>query len=155
MIRSMRELVAEQPLLLGLPPAMVDLVAGCAHNASFPAEARLLSEGEAAETFYLIRRGRVALEIARPGDDPFLIETIEHGVVGWSWLFPPYRWHFDARAVIPVEAIALDGGCLRAKAEHDPALGYELTKRMSAVILDRLQATRMRLLDVYGDVRSA
>ena len=98
-----------------------------------------------------LRRGRVAIEVYSPGRGPIVIETLNPGaVIGWSWLVPPYRWHFDARAVDAVGAVAVDGACLRDKAEADPALGYELMKRVTAVLLERLQMTRLRLLDLYG-----
>lgn len=71
--------------------------------------------------------------------------------LGWSWLFPPYRWSFDVRALDPVGALSVDATCLREKADQDPAFGYELMKRISSIILQRLQATRLRLLDLYGD----
>ncbi len=80
-----------------------------------------------------------------------IIETLGPGeVVGWSWLFPPYRWHFDAVALEPVRAVALDGLCLHAKCEENPRLGFDLTRRFAGVLVDRLQATRLRLLDMYG-----
>ncbi len=81
-----------------------------------------------------------------------MIETLGPGdVVGWSWLFPPYRWQFDAVALERVAAVALDGACLRAKCDDDTRLGFELTRRFAGVLIDRLQATRLRLLDLYGD----
>jgi CRP/FNR family cyclic AMP-dependent transcriptional regulator len=81
------------------------------------------------------------------------IETLHGGdVLGWSWLVPPHRTVYDARALGVVRTIALDGACLRGKCEEDPRLGYELLKRFTEVIVERLQATRLRLLDVYGQV---
>ncbi|HET9732368.1 MAG TPA: cyclic nucleotide-binding domain-containing protein [Acidimicrobiales bacterium] len=148
------ELVSRHPLLAGLPGDAASTVAGCARNEAFAAGSLLLSEGEAADTLYLIRRGTVAVEIHGPGRGRIVIETLGPGqAAGWSWLFPPYRWHFDVRAADAVGAVAVDAACLRAKAEQDPALGYELMKRCGAVLLDRLQATRVRLLDLYGDGR--
>lgn len=145
------ELVAEHPVLAGLPGDAVSLVAGCARNVAFAPGELLLAEGSQADTFYLLRRGTVALELHAPGAGSLVVETLRAGqVLGWSWLFPPYRWHFDARALEPVGAIAVDGACLRSKADADPAFGYELVRRFTAVILDRLQATRLRLLDLYG-----
>jgi CRP/FNR family cyclic AMP-dependent transcriptional regulator len=145
-------LVAGHPLLAGLPGDAVELVAGCARNVVFDAGELLLAEGEPANTLYLLRRGRVALEVHAPGRGAAVIETIGPGhVVGWSWLFPPYRYQFDARATEPVGALAVDGACLRAKADADPAFGYELMKRFGSIILERLQAARVRLLDLYGD----
>ncbi len=100
--------------------------------------------------------GRVALEVNVPGRGPFQLESCgEGGVLGWSWLFPPYKWHFDARAVGLVGALAFDGACLRGKCEGDHDLGYELHRRFEAVLIDRLQATRLRLLDLYGSVGGA
>ena len=90
-----------------------------------------------------------------PARGAVVIETIEAGeVVGWSWLFPPYQWHFDARAVSLVRATSFDGVCLREKCEQDPAFGYDLMSRFTQVLIERLQWTRLRLLDVYGDGRS-
>ena len=81
-----------------------------------------------------------------------MIETIESGeVIGWSWLFEPYRWHFDARALTDVRATAFDGACLRGQGVTDPALGYELMSRFAQVLIERLQWTRLRLLDLDGD----
>ena len=149
------ELVAAHPMFAGLPDDAIRLVGGCARNAAFGPGDLLLIEGQSADTFYLLRRGSVALEAYAPGAGSLVVETLRAGqVVGWSWLFPPYRCHFDARALEPVGAVALDGACLRQKAEADPALGYELVKRFSSVMLDRLQATRLRLLDLYGNDRA-
>jgi CRP-like cAMP-binding protein len=132
---------------------MAVLVAGCAHNEAFATGDKLLQEGDKADTCYLLRRGRIALAIHSPGRGPLIIETLEAGAaVGWSWLFPPYRWHFDATALTPVGVIAVDARCLRAKADADPEFGYTLMQRLSQMMLQRLQATQLRLLDLYGDV---
>lgn len=129
------------------------MLVGCAANVRFEAGQYIFREGEEAKTFYLLRHGRVALEMAVPGRGSLTIQTIREGdVLGWAWLFPPHRWHFDARAVELVRAIAMDGQCLRDKCEQDHSLGYELVKRFAQVIVERLQATRLQLLDVYGHV---
>jgi CRP-like cAMP-binding protein len=100
---------------------------------------------------YLLQRGRVALSAHAPGKGHLLVQTLGPGeVLGLSWLFPPFQWQFDARAVELVEAISLDGACVRAKLDDDPALGYQVLKRMTPVILERLQQTRLRLLDLYN-----
>lgn len=151
MTTSLAGLVARHPLLADLPGDAVATVAGCAGNVAVDTGHLLLREGAPADTLYLIRRGKVAVEVHGPGQGPIVVETLGPGdAVGWSWLFPPYRWHFDVRALEPVGAVAVDAACLRAKAEADPEFGYELMKRFSAVILERLQATRLRLLDLYG-----
>jgi CRP-like cAMP-binding protein len=149
---SLEHLLADVPLLEGLSEAERALLAGCARNVRFAEGERLFREGDAAETFYLVRHGSVALEAFVPARGPVTIETIEAGeILGWSWLFPPYRWHFDARALSVVRATAFDGVCLRGKADADPVLGYRLLSRFAQVLIERLQWTRLRLLDVYGD----
>ncbi len=153
MIQTLPELIAAHPLFAGLPGDVAELVAGCARTVAFGPGRLIFSEGERAETLYLLRRGRVALEVRRPGKAPLMVETLSAGaLLGWSWLLPPYRWHLDARALGTVLAVAIDADCLRAKADKDPEFGYRLLQRMSAVIVDRLQATRFRLLDLYGAV---
>ncbi len=151
-MRTLDELVADSPVFAGLEPGQLELIAGCAQNAGFEPGERLFREGERADTFYLVRKGRVSLSMHVPARGDVAIETIEPGeIVGWSWLFPPYAWHFDARAVGEVRAIAFDGACLRDKCDADHALGFELLRRFAAVTIDRLQHTRLRLLDIYGD----
>ena len=146
MPKNVAALIGDHPLLAELPDDMAALVRGCARNVTVRAGEYLLLEGDAADVFYLIRRGQVTLETRAPGRPPLVIETLGPGTeIGWSWLFPPYRWQFDARATEPVEAIAVDAICLRAKVEEDSALGYELTKKFAAVMLSRLQAARLRL----------
>ena len=152
MARRLDELLAEVPLFAGLGAERLELLAGCASNVGFAAGEAISRAGEPADTFYVIRRGTVAIELYAPARGALTVETLEAGeVVGWSWLFPPYRWNFDARALSAVRATAFDGACLRGKCEHDPALGYELMKRFAQVFVERLQWTRLRLLDVYGD----
>ncbi|HLN15861.1 MAG TPA: cyclic nucleotide-binding domain-containing protein [Acidimicrobiales bacterium] len=148
---TLPELVARHPLLSGLPGDAVEHVAGCARNMSFPAGRLLQREGDPADTLYLLRRGRVRIEVHAPGRPPAVIETVGPGhIVGWSWLFPPFQWRFDARAVDGVGAIAIDGACLRAKAQEQPAFGYALLQRVAALLFDRLVASRVRLLDLYA-----
>ena len=109
----------------------------------------IFREGDPANRFYLIQQGKVALESNKHEGEPLLIQDIGPGdVLGWSWLFPPYYWHFDARAVEPTEAIFFYGARLREQCEEDHDFGYELLKRMSAVVIQRLQATRRQLLAV-------
>jgi CRP/FNR family cyclic AMP-dependent transcriptional regulator len=151
-MQTLESLLAETPFLEGLGQPELALLAGCAQNVRFAAGEQLFREGEAADTFYVVRHGSVALETFVPARGPVVIETIESGdVIGWSWLFPPYRWHFDARALTVVRAVAFDGACLRRKCDEDPVLGYALMGRVAQVLIERLQWTRLRLLDVYGD----
>ncbi|MFF0341316.1 Crp/Fnr family transcriptional regulator [Kribbella sp. NPDC004875] len=113
---------------------------------------RLFDEGGPADRCWLIRHGRVALDTAVPGRGQVVLQTLGPGdLLGWSWLVPPYRWHFGARAVGTVRATAFDAEQLRLLADQDPALGYALTRQLLVVVLDRLQSTRARLLDFYGN----
>jgi CRP/FNR family transcriptional regulator, cyclic AMP receptor protein len=145
-------LLRASPVFEGLEPEALSLIAGCASNVRLGQGAVLFREGDEANTFYLVRHGTVALEMFVPTRGAAVIETIEPGeVVGWSWLFPPYRWHFDARALTELRATAFDGACLRGKADDDPSLGYQLMSRFAQVLIERLQWTRLRLLDLYGD----
>lgn len=150
-MQTLEPILAAHPFFKDLDPDYLQLAVGCASNARFDAEQFICREGEEANQFYLIRHGRVALEISVPGRGPLIVQTLEPGdILGWSWLFPPYHWHFDARAVELTRAIALDGKCLRAKCEEDHDLGYELLRRFSNVIMRRLQATRLQVLDIYA-----
>jgi CRP-like cAMP-binding protein len=122
-------------------------LAGLASSKSFKALQMLFHEGSPAREFYLIVKGKVALETALVGCDAIPIQTLGEGeVVGWSWLLPPYEWHYSARAVEPTQVIALDGVALRQRCEEDHDLGYEIMKRFALVIVQRLAATRARFL---------
>jgi CRP-like cAMP-binding protein len=138
--RGIRDLLAEHPFLADLPDADLDLIAACGRNVHFAADEVIFEEGADADVFYVVRRGRVALSVHSP----------QGGALGWSWLFPPYRWHFDARATTATSAVALDGACLRGKCEDDAALGYRLMQRFARLVQQRLQETRLQLLDLYG-----
>lgn len=144
-------LLSRHPFFAGLQPAYLTLIAGCARNVHVREGAYLAREGEAADRFFAIRSGRVAVETHVPPRGPLTVQTIGEGeILGWSWLFPPYVWQFDARAVEDVRATAFDGACLRTKCDADPALGYELMKRLAYQVSHRLGAARRQLLDVYG-----
>jgi CRP/FNR family transcriptional regulator, cyclic AMP receptor protein len=151
-MRTIDQILGELPTFAGLDPGYLEFIAGCGANRVFEAGEHLAREGDPADSFFVIRHGRVALEVAAPGRGELMIETLGEGaVVGWSWLFPPHRWSFDARAAERTRTIAFDGACLRGKCDQDKVLGYELMQRFAAVMLDRLQATRLQLLDVYGE----
>ena len=149
-MRTIDELLAEHPFFAGFGEADLRLIAGCAVNIHVDAGRYLFREGDAADRFFLLRHGRVALEMPTPHGS-LTVETVEDDdVLGWSWLVPPYRYVFDARAISSTTAVSIDGACLRGKCEDDSRLGYALLHRVSEVMLSRLQATRVRLLDVYG-----
>ncbi len=142
------------PLLAELTPAQLAEVAALARPVEFARGASLILEGRTADRCWLIRSGRVAVQIHQPGGPAALVQTLGPGdELGWSWLVPPYRWRFDAVATEPVTAIELDGAGLRALSEHDTGLGYALAVRLLATLADRLHGTRVRLIDVYRNAR--
>lgn len=150
-MKTIDVLLANHPFFQGLPQKDLSFIAGCASNVHFEPGQYLFREGAPADHFFAIRKGRVAIEIFDPNHGPVLLQTVSEGeMVGWSWLFPPYRWQFDARALDSVRATTFDAVCLRQKCENDPRLGYELMKRLARIVSQRLEATRLQLLDIYG-----
>lgn len=150
-MQTLETILAEHPFFAGMNPRYMPLMTSCASNMRYKPGEYLFREGEAADRFYLIREGKIALETHGAQKSRIVIETIEAGeVLGWSWLFLPYRWHFSARALQATRAIVLDGVCLRTKGEADHDLGYELAMRVARILMERLQATRLQLLDVYN-----
>jgi CRP-like cAMP-binding protein len=149
-VENLARLLKEHPFLSGLDQRHLEFLTGCASNARYAAGEFLFREGQESDASYLVRSGRVALEISVPGRGPVQLQTVEAGeVLGWSWLYPPYLWQFDARAVEPVRALRLDGNCLRAKCDADHDLGYELVRRFLYQVHTRLERTRLQLLDIY------
>lgn len=153
-METLKYSLGEHPFLAGLDSSFIALASGCAQDARFRAGEFICHEGEAADRFYLVREGHIALQIAAPGRGSATFLTVGPGeVFGVNWLAPPYRWSYDARAIEPTHALALNAACLRQKCESEPALGYALTKRVLPVLIERLHACRVQLLDLYG-VRS-
>lgn len=119
--------------------------------AVWDSDAVIFRAGGEAGLCYLMKQGEVALEVHSPGAGSRIIQTVARGeVLGWSWLFPPYRWAFDARVMTPSQAIVLDGQALRDCIAADHDLGYEVMTRFAGLIVERLQATRLQLLDLYA-----
>jgi CRP/FNR family cyclic AMP-dependent transcriptional regulator len=146
---SLSALVAGHPFLKGLGRQHLAILAERAMAVEFKKGELIFREGDPANRFYLIRQGRVELETEIKDRGRMLIQTIGPGdVLGWSWLFPPYYWHFDARAVSPVKAIFFYGTLLRQRCEEDHHLGYELMKRVAEVVIKRLQAARKYLIEI-------
>jgi len=150
-IDTLEKTLAEHPFFHDMSERARKLIAGCAAHVVFHDGKRLYREGDPADSFYLLRHGCVALEVHVPGRPPLVIETLGAGeVLGWSWLVPPYRCRFTARAVGLVRAFGIDGRCLRGKCEEDHDLGYEFYRHFLPLVVDRLSAARMQMIDIYG-----
>ncbi|HCU91313.1 MAG TPA: Crp/Fnr family transcriptional regulator [Actinobacteria bacterium] len=149
--RSIADYLSRHPFFADLDAGSIAELAGCAINEHIRTGEYLFREGGGADHFYVITRGRIALELFSPATGPLVLDSAGEGeVLDWPWLIPPHRWFFDARAVEPTSVISLDAACLRGKCDADPRLGYHLTQRAAQTMSHRLQATRVRLLDVYG-----
>ena len=150
-MKGIDEVLASHEFFAGMDGPTLKLLSGCAANVAFAAGEGLFAEGQRAERFWIVQHGRVTLSVASPGVGHLAIETLGSGsIVGWSWLVAPYRWRFDAVASERTSAVVFDVSCLRAKMDADAAIGYLVLSRFVPVIVERLQATRLRLLDLYG-----
>jgi len=150
-VERLDAVLAGHPFFRGLKAEYLDLIAGCAANVYIEAGRVLFAEGDPADRFWAVRHGSVSVEIHAPDRGPLVVQTLGPGeILGWSWLFPPHIWKFDARAREAVRATVFDGACLRDKCDADPALGYELMKRLARVVTRQLEMTRLQLLDLYG-----
>jgi CRP-like cAMP-binding protein len=148
---SVESMLATHPLLEGMSPHLRRVLTDCAMVASFAPGELIFREGDPANRFYLVHTGRVALESYVRDCGTVQVQVIGQGdILGWSWLFPPYYWHFDARALEATSAVFFYGTPLRDECESDHDLGYELLKRISEVIIDRLQNTRRQMLKAHG-----
>ncbi len=150
MFRDLRDIIAQHPFFRELSEEHLAVLVGCATNQRYAAGEFLFRQGETARHFYLVRQGKVAIEVVSPQQGTITVQTLGEGeVVGWSWLVPPYEYRFDARAAELTRVVALDGECLRGKFTQDHELGYRFLSRFVQVIAERLEHTRLQLLDLY------
>ncbi len=150
MTENLERILSEHRFFHGLDKAFLELAAGCAKNVRFEAGQFIFHEGEAADQFYLVREGRVALQVSAPGRGAATFLTIGPGeVFGVNWLLPPFRWVYDAKALEPTRAISMDARCLRGKCESDHNLGYDIMMRLMPILIERLHETRLQFLDLY------
>lgn len=148
------DLVTDFPVLSRLTPEQLARVRSSATTAHYAAGEQLFTEGEPAVGCWLIHTGRIALDVLVPGRGLVVVQTLGAGdILGWSWLVPPYRWQFGATAAEPTTATVLNTAQLRLLAEEDPRFGYALATTLFGAVLQRLQATRARLLDLYRSPR--
>jgi len=145
-METLRPLLQAHPFFKGMKQNHLDLLVGCASNARFTKDKFIFRAGEQADHFYLIRQGRIELELARPGQEPITILGLSDGdVLGSFWLVPPYKWKFDARTTVPTRAVRLNGWCLREKWETDHELGFDLLSRFATISSQRLEAANRAL----------
>jgi len=150
-MRSLHTLLQNHAFFKEFLPQQIDKIANDASEDSFHPNQYIFKAWQEANQFYLICKGRVSLEVFVPKQGPATLDIINAGdVLGWSWLHPPYRWHFDARALEQTHAIVLDGEALRSKIEENRELGFKFMKRIAAIMEKRLQATRLKLIELYG-----
>jgi CRP-like cAMP-binding protein len=149
-MQTMAQMLAQQPFLSGMRPAHLERVSYFAHRSIFRTGTRIFNEGGHANRCWIIRDGEVAIDTAVPGRGTLTVETLGPGaVLGWSWMFPPHTWHFGAVATQPTLTVEFKAAELLRLCEGDPELGYELTRRFMAVVMERLQTTRARLINEY------
>lgn len=150
-MEDLTKLIAGQAFFKGMDTAFVEMLAATAQPARFAAGETIASEGDAADRFYLVLRGEVRIQGLIPGRAPEGYQTVHGGEsLGWSWMFPPFRWHFTVRAERDVEALAWDTTRLRSLADQNPAFGYEMARRLTQVLLCRLKTTHAELVEYYG-----
>jgi CRP-like cAMP-binding protein len=144
---------AAHPVFKDMAPDQLALIASFASTQQYAAQRRIFEHDKRADRFYVVKSGKVGIEVPSLGGEPMTIQTLGPGsVLGWSWLLPPYRWLFDARALIASEVVAVDGVRLLEACEKDPALGYQVLKRFAALMADRLNAARMTAMRHYSGV---
>lgn len=143
--------LAEHPFAAELPEEHLRAMALGAGMVEVDAERYLFRQGGDSQAFYLLVDGDVDLEVAGGGSVPLVIESLHAGdALGWSWLFPPHRWAFDAHCRSAIRALALDAVNLRALIDRDPVLGRDLTRRVAELVIDRLRHTRLQLVSGHA-----
>lgn len=143
--------LAAQPFLRTMPPAQLRALTGLCEHVTVAAGRRLFEEGAAADRFWIIDADQVTLDASVPGRGRIVIETLGRSdVIGLSWVQPPHQWRFGAVTTQPTQAFIFDARAVRKACDADPVLGYELSRRFSAVVVRRLQATRARLIDAWA-----
>lgn len=154
-VKTLDALLEEHAFFSDFDADALKLIAGCSSNVKFSPGEQIFREGQKADRFYMLRFGRVAVEVFAPGRGPVTIQTLQEGdVLGWSWLLPPYRWRHDAKALELTRAFSFEGTCLRRKCEDDPRFGYQLMRHFAGVISERLHNAQVQLMDLYGEAGS-
>ena len=148
---SPEEVLTEHPFFKGISDDHLEFLVSVARPLHVESNRFLFRQGSAADCFLVLHRGDMAIELHVGARGARIIQTVSPGeVVGWSWLYPPYRWMFDGRALTTVDCLCLDGEAVRTRMEEDHEFGYEVFRRFGEVIVEALNRTRLQLLDVYG-----
>ncbi len=143
--------LSEQAFFAGLKPEYIDFLAGCAHERQIQKDEVLFPHGQTADRFFLVQSGRITLEVAAIEGLPLELQSLgADEMLGWSWLIPPYKWTFQARAVEPTEVLEFDGNAVFERCEKEPELGYELLKRFSALMSERLAFARQKMMEEWS-----
>jgi CRP-like cAMP-binding protein len=146
-----KQMLAECSFFQGLDEPWLELVAGCTRSEHFQGGSYIIRSGEIADCFHILRHGSAALELVAPPRGRLMLQTLHEGeVLGWSWLVPPHRWTYDARAISLVRTLSIDGKALLAACDANHDLGYALMRRFVPVFANRLRAARVQLLDLYA-----
>lgn len=149
--QDIEQVIADAPFFDGLGTEAVTFLASCARRASFSDQEAVFTHGAPADAFYLLLSGGITVEIGAISGPPLMLEELTAGsVLGWSWLIPPYRWHFQARAVAPTEVLAFDGAAVRRHCEDDPQFGLALFKRFSGLMSERMEHARRTMMESWN-----
>ena len=147
MLQVTARALARQPFLRGMAPEHLDALAAAATEVMFPARQRIFEEGGHAGCFWLIESGHVALDVRVPDDRPAVVGTVGiGGLLGWSWMVPPYRWEFGAVSLSEVRAFQFNAAAVLDRCAVDPSLRDELTGRLFRVVTGRVHGTRATLV---------
>jgi CRP/FNR family transcriptional regulator, cyclic AMP receptor protein len=150
-MQSLKPSISEHPFLRSLSSAYLQILTDCAEERAFAAGEVIFREGDIADRFYLIEQGKVALESHVSPEGGLAVQDLgPHDVLGWSWLFPPYVWHFQARAVEATRTISFNGAHLLVACEKNHEFGYDLMKRLAQVLIRRLQAAQKQLTKLHA-----
>lgn len=147
---SVRTYLDEHPFFSGLPPALLDLLERNATEVAVGAQHKIFKQDGDADAFYVLLEGQAQVEVPAVTGEPALLQKLGAGkILGWSWLIPPHRWHFDARALCDSRLLKLDGKALREECRRDTTLGYPLLERASGLMMERLEAARRQVMENY------
>jgi CRP/FNR family transcriptional regulator, cyclic AMP receptor protein len=148
---AMADLVLSHPFFVGVDPTLVAAMSSKAEERTYEVGDMLVREGKPAEEFFLVFEGKIALEVGASDHPGITVETIGRGeILGWSWLVSPHRWRFDARAIKPTRVVAINAAAARYALAAHPAFGYHFLMKLLPVIADRLENTRVQLMDIHG-----